>query len=263
MAVFDAHAHIYPEKIASKAVDAIGRFYGIRMAGGKGTPEDLIASGQKASVSRFLVHSTATSPEQVRAINDYIIGQCALHKEFFVGFGTLHPEMEDPAAEVEYMVAGGLKGVKLHPDFQKFSVDSPGLDRLYGAVSGKLPVLFHAGDSRYGFSNPSRIAAVAGRWPGLTIVAAHFGGYTEWEEAAKRLYSLPNVWFDTSSSLPFLGRERAVEMIRLAGADRFMFGSDYPMWGHAEELERFYGLPLGAEEREAILSSNMARLLDL
>lgn len=34
MAVIDAHAHIYPEKIASKAVDAVGAFYGVDMYDG-------------------------------------------------------------------------------------------------------------------------------------------------------------------------------------------------------------------------------------
>ena len=73
MKIYDAHAHIYPAKIADKAVAAIGSFYGIPMAGGTGTADDLIASGSQIGVSKYLVHSTATNPQQVRAINDYTI----------------------------------------------------------------------------------------------------------------------------------------------------------------------------------------------
>lgn len=260
MKIYDAHAHIYPGKIAERAVAAIGSFYDIPMAGGSGTVEDLIASGSQIGVSRYLVHSTATNPQQVRAINNYIISECEAHPDIFIGFGTLHPEMDDFDVEVKYIISAGLKGVKLHPDFQKFSVDDNAVDRLYKATEGRLPILFHAGDKRYQYSNPSRIARVAKRWPNLTIIAAHFGGYSEWEEASRELFDLDNVLFDTSSSLPFLDPNQAADMIHSAGVDRFMFGTDYPMWNHKSELERFMRLPLTDSEREVILSRNMARL---
>lgn len=263
MKIYDAHAHIYPAKIADKAVAAIGSFYGIPMAGGTGTADDLIASGSQIGVSKYLVHSTATNPQQVRAINDYIIGECKAHPDVFVGFGTLHPDMEDIESEVEYIISSGLKGVKLHPDFQKFSVDDSAIDCLYEATAGRLPILFHAGDKRYQYSNPSRIAKVARRWKELTIVAAHFGGYSEWEEASKELLELNNVIFDTSSSLSFLEPAKAVDMIHKAGVHKFMFGTDYPMWNHKSEFERFMNLALSDSEREQILSKNMAALCDI
>ncbi len=261
MKIFDAHAHIYPEKIAQKAVLSIGRFYGIPMTGGLGTPEDLISSGSKIGVSQYLIHSTATKPEQVRAINNYIIAECRAHPDLFTGFGTLHPDMENPDAEAAFIISQGLKGVKLHPDFQKFAINDPKAGRLYAVCEGKLPILFHAGDKRYHYSNPSQIAEVALKWPGLTIIAAHFGGYSEWEEASEKLFELPNVCFDTSSSLAFLGPKRATEMIHTAGAHKFMFGSDYPMWNHNEELKRFLALDLTPQEQESILSGNMERLI--
>ncbi len=262
MKIFDAHAHIYPAKIAEKAVLSIGRFYEIPMSGGSGTPEDLIASGSEIGVSRYLVHSTATTPIQVRAINNYIIGECKAHAELFTGFGTLHPDMESFDDEIEYMISNNLKGVKLHPDFQKFAIDDPKAYRLYDAVAGRLPILFHAGDKRYNYSNPGRIAAVAKRLPNLTIIAAHFGGYSEWDEAEETLLDLENVLFDTSSSLAFLDRSKAEAMISRAGAHRFMFGSDYPMWRHKAEFNRFMQLDLSDSEREAILSGNMERLVE-
>lgn len=263
MKIYDAHAHIYPGKIAEKAVAAIGSFYDIPMAGGTGTVEDLIASGSQIGVSKYLVHSTATNPLQVRAINNYIIGECNAHPDIFVGFGTLHPDMDDFDSEIDFMIASGLKGVKLHPDFQRFAVDDNAIDRLYNATEGRLPILFHAGDKRYQYSNPSRIARVAKRWKGLTIIAAHFGGYSEWEEASSELLDLDNLLFDTSSSLPFIEPERAADMIHKAGAEKFMFGTDYPMWSHKSELERFMRIPLTDSEREIILSGNMARLCNI
>lgn len=259
--IIDAHAHIYPKKIAGKAVESIFKFYNIPMVGGSGTSEELIERGSKAGISKFLVHSTATSPEQVRAINNYILGECLSHPGLFVGFGTLHPDMTAPHEEIDYMVHNGLRGIKLHPDFQRFAIDSQVADKLYDAASGRLPILFHAGDKRYQFSNPARIAAVALRWPNLTIIAAHFGGYSEWDAAAELLCDLKNVYFDTSSSLYFIGAEKAAKMIRKAGADRFLFGSDYPMWDYPGEIERFMAIPLTDDERKMIFSDNFKRLI--
>ena len=46
----DAHAHIYPEKIAKKATDTIGVFYDIEMDCKAGTAENLIEEGKKAGI---------------------------------------------------------------------------------------------------------------------------------------------------------------------------------------------------------------------
>lgn len=88
MEIFDLHAHIYPEKIARKAVQSAGYFYGIEMDC-DGTARTLIEKGKKAGASWFLVQSMATSPAQVCSINGFIAEECALHPEL-TGFGTLH-----------------------------------------------------------------------------------------------------------------------------------------------------------------------------
>ena len=69
-----------------------------------------------------------------------------------------------------------------------------------------------------------------------------------------------NVYVDTSSSLFALTREQALESLRHFGMDRALFGTDFPMWDPAEELERFFGLGLSEAENRAILYGNFARL---
>ena len=259
--IIDVHAHIYPTKIAGKAVSAIGRFYDLTMTGG-GTSEGLIASGAKIGVTRYVVHSAATTPEQVHSINSHIIRECEAHCDLFTGFGTLHPDMKDFDSEIEFMMLSGLKGIKLHPDFQKFSINAPELMPMYRAVGGRLPILFHTGDKRYLFSNPWRVAEIKSKFPELRIIAAHFGGYSEWKDAARELYSLP-IMFDTSSSLFALDPREATDMIRAAGVEKFMFGSDFPMWDHEGEFARFMRLGLTDDERDRILFKNAERFLQL
>ena len=256
--IIDAHCHIYPQKIAAKAVTAIGEFYGIKM-GEDGTSESLIREGQTIGVERYVVHSTATTVHQVRSINEYIYSEMQAHPEF-IGFMTLHNEMasEDIEAEVELALSRGMKGVKLHPDFQKFNIDDA--ENIYEVTKGRLPILLHMGDRRYDYSAPERLRKMAEKYPEQVFIGAHFGGYSVWDKVGC-LKDLPNVYFDTSSSLYFLDKQRAADLIHEFGHERYFFGTDFPMWRHEEEFARFLALPLTEEEREDVLFNNAARVL--
>ena len=256
--IIDAHCHIYPQKIAAKAVTAIGNFYDIPMAE-DGTADSLVKEGSAIGVEKYVVHSTATTVHQVRSINEYIYGEMQLHPEF-IGFMTLHNEMTDEAIEEEVALAisRGMKGVKLHPDFQKFNIDDA--ENLYRVTAGRLPVLLHMGDKRYDFSSPERLRRMAEKYPEQIFIGAHFGGYSVWDKV-ECLKDLPNVYFDTSSSLFALDKNRAADLIHRFGHKRYFFGTDFPMWRPAEEIKRFLALPLTEEEREDILYNNAATLL--
>ena len=182
----------------------------------------------------------------------------------FVGFITLHQDLteEEVKAEVALAIENGMKGVKLHPDFQKFNIDDECAEKFYRAVGDKLPILFHVGDDRYDYSKPQRLVNMAKKYPEVNFIAAHFGGYRCWGDA--HLYvGLKNVYFDTCSSLPFISTEKAKELIDLLGADRFFFSTDFPMWDATAELERFNKIPLTDKEREMIFSKNIKRLLGI
>ena len=259
--VIDAHAHVFPDKIAAKATENIGDFYHLSMDL-DGSVSTLLKLKERYEVSKFLIQSVATTPLQVESINDFIARTVRENPETFIGFGTLHPDMENPEREIERIEALGLKGVKLHPDFQTFEADSPKAMRLYELLQGRLPVLIHAGDRRYNYSNPKRISNILKAYPDLNLIAAHFGGWSQWDEAEKYL-SGKRVWVDTSSSLYELSAERARELIDCFGEDYVLFGTDYPMWRIDEELERLSHLKLSEEQLEKILHLNVERLLHL
>jgi len=103
---------------------------------------------------------------------------------------------------------------------------------------------------------------MAKKYPRVTFIAAHFGGYRCWADAP--VYNgLDNVYFDTCSSLPFISSEEAKRLIEAFGADKFFFATDFPMWDAKTELERFNQIPLSDTEREMIFSTNIKRLLKL
>lgn len=263
MEIIDAHAHIYPEKIAEKATDAIGKFYDIKMDMTAGTAEKLIEEGKSAGVTRFVVHSVATTAHQVRSINEFIKREIDEHEEF-IGFMTLHQDLSEKEIEneVEWCIKNGFKGVKLHPDFQKFYIDGEDAEKFYRVIGDKLPILLHMGDNRFEYSKPHRLAKMANKHKEVKFIAAHFGGYRCWGEVD--VYEgLNNVYFDTCSSLAFITPEKARELIDKFGADKFFFATDFPMWNAESELERFNKIKLTEKEREMIFSLNLKKLLKI
>lgn len=263
MKIFDAHCHIYPEKIARAASDGIGQFYGMKFDK-VGTVERLIRKGDEAGVSMFLVHSVSTTPMQVPSINRFIAGSVAENPDRMVGFGTMHPASEDYVADIENLIKLGLKGVKLHPDFQQFSLASDEAYKLCKVISDhNLPVLIHTGDPRFNFSNPEQTRVLLDRLPDLKVIGAHFGGWSMWEEAVSKLTGYSNFWVDSSSTMNWVDAAGTKDMIHAFGASRVFFGSDYPMWPVDVDVERFLALGLTQEEEQMILWDNIVNFLGL
>lgn len=258
----DAHCHIYPEKIVERAVAGTDNFYGITSQC-RGTAEDLLTRGETAGVDHFIVQSVATTPKQVRSINNFIANEVAAHTDKLTGLGTLHPDSEDQAGDVEHLISLGLKGVKLHPDIQNFDVDDPRCLKIYELCEGRLPILMHTGDYRYDHSNPNRVLPVLKRFPDLTVIGAHLGGWSVWDDACSALAGLPNLWVDCSSSFYTLSPDKARDIILRYGTDRVLFGTDYPMWEADKELEFLLGLGFSDEEYEKLLGGNARRLFGI
>lgn len=261
MRIIDAHAHIFPGKIAVKASESIGNFYGIPMHS-DASPESLLRLQAELGSERCLVCSAALSPAQVETINDFIADECRKNP-IFLGLAAMHKDYENFDAELDRALSMGLRGVKFHHDMQQFAIDDPKCLPIYEAMEKKgMILLLHMGDARYNFTSPHKLTEIARMFPKLTIVGAHFGGYSEWEEAY-RMPRLANVYYDTSSSLFMLDPQTAVRFIDHFGPDRYFFGSDFPMWNPKTELERFLNLGLDEETNNMILYDNFAEVFGL
>ena len=261
MYFIDFHCHIYPEAIAPKAADNIREFYHLGDSSIDGRVETLLERGTLAGVEKFVVLPVAVRPSRTRHINDFILGEVAKQPRFF-GYGTIHAGMENITGEVQYIMDNGLRGLKMHPDYQLFSIDDPRLFPVYDMIGDKLPVIFHMGDQRYDYSHPARLRKVLELFPKLRVIAAHFGGYTMYETAAELLHD-KNCFFDVSSSLMFMEEGVAEKYINHHGAERFVYGSDFPMWDPVTEMERFMRLKLTDDQKERIAHITAEEILDI
>ncbi|MBE6835804.1 MAG: amidohydrolase [Ruminococcaceae bacterium] len=262
--VIDAHCHVYPDKIAAKAAGATDRFYDVH-GFGDGTVGMLMREGKKAGIDRFIVQSVATTPKQVSSINNFIACEVEKSEGVLIGLGTLHPDSADMEKDVEEIITLGLHGVKLHPDIQGFKIDDYRCLKIYELCEKhRLPILMHTGDSRYDNSNPNRLVPILEIYTDLIIIGAHFGGWSIWEEASKKLHGIPNLYVDCSSSFAWLPDDKVVKEIFVRyGTDRVLFGTDYPMWSPKTELDRFLSLGFSDDDKRKILSENAMKVFNI
>ena len=124
-------------------------------------------------------------------------------------------------------------------------------------------MLIHTGDKRYDFSNPSRLETVLKSYKDLLIIGAHLGGWSVWEEACEKLCKYDNLMVDCSSTLSYIPLSLSKQLIRSYGAERVLFGTDYPLHLPQKEMELFQKLELTQSEYQVILNSNARRIFNI
>ena len=208
---------------------------------------------------------------------------CHSRETGLISFGGIHPDNGDYRLILQNLVQNGVKGIKLHPVFQRTYLDDIRYLRIIScACEQGMIVLIHAGydisDPRLDYSTVPHIVSMLDAVKPQKLVLAHMGGWNCWTEAEKYLIGR-NIWLDTSFSLLplrsahatakepdescILSRENFIRMVKKHGADRILFGSDSPWAGQAETIAALKNAGLTDAESNAILGENAADLLRL
>lgn len=253
----DMHTHAFHHRVAARAVEQLNRGLSLHCEA-SGSLQDLILEEEGCGMDRFAVLCCAAEPEQVRAVNNFAF---SLRKtdERIIPFGTVHPGGSDWAEELDRLAVHGIGGIKLHPDYQGFSMADPGLCALLEACEGRFCVLFHVGSPaspKTAPSSPQALLKLAQNFPRVDIIAAHLGGYHMWQHVAEVFAGVhcPHLWFDTSSTTAYLDEKTLQGLLRLLPSDHCFFGSDWPIFHLDQELERLQGKGgLGRTQMEALL----------
>lgn len=261
MKIIDFHTHIYPDKIAGKAAGSIADFYRLDGDGLVGSVDTLLQLEKEAGVERAAVLPVAMKPNQARRVNEFIHETTEKHSNL-IGFGTVHAAMEDLCEEGEYLIQNGYRGVKIHPDMQQFAIDDLRLYPFYDLIQGKLPIIFHMGDSRYNYSNPVKLRIIMKQFPRLNCIAAHLGGLDMYEIAYDNFGNM-DCCLDISSVLRFSPPEEILKWIRIYGSERMIFGTDFPLWNPVHEVKTFQSLGLTDAELEQVGYKTAERILAL
>ncbi|MCL2300093.1 MAG: amidohydrolase family protein, partial [Firmicutes bacterium] len=253
----------FPDAIAAKAMPKLAACGGVRAPAFDGTAAGLTAAMDRAGIGRCVVANIATNPRQQRPVNDFAIS--LLGNGRFIPFGSVHPDSPDALDELLRLKNAGIKGIKLHPDYQAFFADEPRVFPIYReAARLGLITLFHAGVD-IGLCDPvrctpARLRAALPQFEGAPVVAAHFGGYLLWREVLEQLCRR-DVWFDTSYCAGKMPPPWAREIVEAHGAERILFGTDLPWVNPLDEIEFARTLSGDEEIAGGILGGNAAKLL--
>ena len=281
--IIDFHTHTFPENLAGRAI--------ARLAASSraknyldGTADALQVSMKEAGVDYCVLLPVATRPSQQEDINRAAI-EANRHSEEtgLISFGGIHPGNEDYREILRRLSENGVKGVKIHPVFQRVAIDDIRYLRIIECASENgMIVITHAGyDIGFpgeDFSSVRRIGRMLDAVKPRKMVLAHMGGWDCWEEVEERILGR-DVWLDTAFSLlpiepatgtvrrpeenPPLSREQFLRMVHRHGTERILFGTDSPWSGQREMVAAIRDSGLDKKEREAVLGGNAGELLGI
>jgi predicted TIM-barrel fold metal-dependent hydrolase len=261
--VFDFHNHLYPDSLAPKCVPYLAQRFGNAPAF-DGTVAGVKKDMETSGVHAVLNLPVATKPSQVVSINNW-----AHENDSFpvYSLATIHPDLPDLAGELQRIRDLGFRGIKLHAEYQLFTLDDPRMNIVWEKCREfGLLVMLHAGGERVFeppyHTSPTSIAAFIDRWPGLTVAAAHLGGFGMWDESERVLIG-KDIWLDLSHTFNWMPDEQIVRMARKHGIDRILWGTDAPWQKPSEILKRFLEQPFTDAERRKILWTNAHKLLGI
>lgn len=263
--IIDFHVHAFPDALAAKALPLLSKCSGGVKPNYDATISGLESYLAKNNVDYAVVLNIATNPHQEKKVNDFAIS--LLEKKNIIPFGSVHPDSPNALSELERLAKAGIRGVKLHPDYQHFFVDDEKMFPIYKKIAelGFITV-FHAGvDIGYPkpvHCTPERLLRVLDLFDDAPVVAAHFGGWLLWDSVLEDLCGT-KVYLDTAFSSGKMPPDYAKELIKAHGADKVLLGSDMPWSDTLDEVRFVQSLDLSAEDEEKILSNNAKRLLNI
>lgn len=261
--IIDFHTHMFPDKIAERTVAFLAGVCKMRPFT-DGTYEGLKKETLDSGVDLSIALPIVTNPSQFQSINHFA---SLYQKPPILSFGSIHPASDDYKGQLQYIKKLGLKGIKLHPDYQEVYFNDIRYKRIvsYASELG-LIVSVHAGmdpkcpDDIH--CTPSMSAEVIKDTQAKKLVLAHMGGNAQWDEVEEYLVG-KEVYFDTGVVLDKMPEEQFLRILRNHGADKILFATDSPWSGQKEFLKIISKMPLMDEEREKLLGGNACRLLEL
>ncbi len=262
--LIDFHTHAFPDKIAERAILSLHQKSGLPPFT-NGTLADTDLKMREWGVDLRVMLSIATNPKQQTNVNNFAIQ--ANERDGVAAFGSVHPQSTDALEELERIRAAGLKGIKLHPEYQDFNIDDKSVYPIYRkCIELGLIIVFHTGRD-LGYPNslkasPDGILRLADSFCDGKFVLAHFGSSMMEHQVLEKLAGCP-FYMDTAFSAGYTDPDIACEIVNKHGAHRILFASDCPWASSRVTYDFINALDLTRQQKDMIFYQNAVKLLDL
>jgi predicted TIM-barrel fold metal-dependent hydrolase len=278
--IIDCHAHVFPPQIKKNRQKYVNEDPCFAMLYSKSnaklaTTNELISSMDRSGIAvSIIVNIGWTTHDLCLETNDYILESITRYPDRLIGFCSVQPlALEAALMEIERCAKEGARGIgELRPDAQLFNLlDDEITDPLVKVMRHhKLIMLTHASEPvghdypGKGMVTPDLLYHFILSHPSLPLICAHWGGglpfYTLMPEVKK---ALENVFFDTAASSFLYDKQVYSTAINLIGANKILYGSDFPLVGQGSSLKEIASLKLPPQTEEQILGGNAATLLGI
>ena len=261
--IIDFHTHMFPDAIAARTVEKLAKLVE-NPPETDGTHDGLFRSAQEAGIDCSVVLPIATKASQFYTINEYA---AHFQKGKIISFGSIHPASENYKEELREINAMGIKGIKLHPDYQGVYFNDIRYKRIVSyATELRLIISVHAGQDPLCpediHCTPQMAAELIEDVAPEKLVLAHLGGNQQWDEVERYLVG-KNVYLDTAVIFDYIEQEQFLRILRNHGSDKVLFATDSPWAGQKRFVDIMKEMPVTEKEREDVLGGNAAELLGL
>lgn len=277
--IIDFHTHVFPPWVKENREENVKRdpCFAHLYSNPKAkmiTADEIIAAMDENEVDISVICNIGWITQEIcNETNDYILESVARFPDRLVGFCAIQPNAGEAAIrELERCAKGGVLGVgELRPDDQGFDLTDKELMRPIVEVMEKHHLLFNTHTSEpvghiypgKGRVTPDMLYPFICNFPELRIICAHWGGglpfYALMPEVAT---ALTNTFFDVAAT-PFLYQPQIFKFVAdIAGADKILFGSDYPLMPPQRVVKQIKSVELPPEVEAMILGGNAQRLLE-
>ena len=261
----DFHIHAFADEIAERAISKLEITSDLK-AYTNGKISNAVEKLEKWNIDRGVLLPIATKPSQQTTINDWAADIQKNHSRI-IAFGSIHPEAPDAFDELERIKSLGLRGIKLHPDYQNFFIDDEKIYPIYEKCGELgLPVIFHAGfdplSPEIVHALPKASARAHEAVPQMTMILAHLGGMYHWDEVEEYLVG-EDIYFDTAFIGGNIKDEQAERIIKKHGADKILLASDCPWHETTCEIALINRLNITDDEKQMIFHKNAEKLLGI
>lgn len=269
--IIDFHTHTFPEKIAERTIDILEsnteKVQGVRSkAHTDATVAGLLKSMDECGVDISVVMPIATNTKQSSTINR--VAQETNSRDRLFSFGSLHPMQEDWEKTLYDIKEKGLLGIKLHPEYQQFYIDSPESVRILKKCEELgLLVMLHTGLDIGVFPPvhcmPERLRRVLDyECSGKNMIAAHMGGWRAWDDVEKYLVGTP-IMLDTAYVIEDIDKSQFERIIKNHGSEKVLFATDSPWECPSDTIKYINSTALTDTDKENIFCGNAKKLLNL
>lgn len=277
--IIDSHTHIFPPDFIARREELITDTCFVELYANQKacmvTAEDLVASMDESGVDVSVAAAISWGDAGLcSAHNDYIIDAVKRFHGRIIGLGMVVINMAtNPLQELERIRTGGLAGIgELRP---VIGGDAPANEEAIGQVMDYLAahdmvLMMHASEPTghlypgKGKLTPENVYKFVKQYPDVKIILGHLGGglpfYLLQPEVKQ---GCRNVYYD-SAAMPYLYESRAYRITaELAGVEKILFGSDFPLISQKRALEYLFDAGFGREDKNRVLGSNASRLFSI